>query len=282
MIFLKKDCHLYPMIIKSYGMLSSHLIRSLYPTLGMIIIFMFLILKQKREQLTRTGSETVSNGHFGWLYEEELTGYDGYRWSPDSEYIAFWEEDEVNVPEFFMLDELKQYPVIKKIRYPKAGENNPSLRIGLVRVKGSGKKWIKGANTVDDYLPWMEWIDKNRIAYMKLNRNQKNWDLYVSNRNTGKSVKVLSESDEKGWLDNDGQIKFLKDGRIIWISEQSNYKHLWMSKHSGSKIWPITQGEWKYLRSYILMKIKKLFILWLIENLFLKIDCILCVMMERK
>jgi len=208
-------------------------------------IYVFNLKTNRERQLTRTGSETVSNGHFGWLYEEELTGYDGYRWSPDSEYIAFWEEDEINVPEFFMLDELKQYPVIKKIRYPKAGENNPSLRIGLVRVKGSGKKWIKGANTVDDYLPWMEWIDKNRIAYMKLNRNQKNWDLYVSNRNTGKSVKVLSESDEKGWLDNDGQIKFLKDGRIIWISEQSKYKHLWMSKHSGSKIWPITQGEWE-------------------------------------
>ena len=46
-------------------------------------------------------------------------------------------------------------------------------------------------------------------------------------------------------MDNDGQIKFLKDGRIIWISEQSKYKHLWMSKHSGSKIWPITQGEWE-------------------------------------
>ena len=38
---------------------------------------------------------------------------------------------------------------------------------------------------------------------------------------------------------------FLKDGRIIWISEKSGYKHLWISKHSGSMSWPITQGQWE-------------------------------------
>ncbi|MBT3590925.1 MAG: hypothetical protein HN514_09235, partial [Candidatus Marinimicrobia bacterium] len=78
--------------------------------------------KRKRERrLTSSGSKTILNGHFGWLYEEELTGYDGYRWSPDSESIAFWEENEAKVPEFTLFDEMGLYPKIKKIRYPKAG-----------------------------------------------------------------------------------------------------------------------------------------------------------------
>ena len=34
----------------------------------------------RERKLTTTGSGTVSNGHFGWLYEEELAGYDGCRW----------------------------------------------------------------------------------------------------------------------------------------------------------------------------------------------------------
>ena len=59
----------------------------------------------------------------------------------------------------------------------------------------------------------MEWIDNERIAFLKLKRNQKSWDLFVSNRNTGKSVKVLAEEDKSGWLENDGQIKFLDDGK---------------------------------------------------------------------
>ncbi len=208
-------------------------------------IYIFNIKTKKEKQLTRTGSETLSNGHFGWLYEEELTGYDGYRWSPDSEYISFWEENKEMVPEFYMLDELSHYPKIKKIRYPKVGENNPSLRLGIIRIKGSGRRWIKGAEVVDGYLPWMEWVNKDKVAYMRLDRLQKNWDLFVVDKKTGKSIKILSESDPKGWLENHKQIRFLKDGRIIWISERSGYKHIWISKHSGSMSWPITQGQWE-------------------------------------
>ena len=50
---------------------------------------------------------------------------------------------------------------------------------------------------------------------------------------------------KSGWLDNDGQIRHLKDGRIIWISENSGFKHVWMAKHSGSRSWPITEGKWE-------------------------------------
>ena len=57
-------------------------------------IYVFNTKSLKEKQLTRTGNEKILNGHFGWLYEEELTGYDGYRWSPDSKYISFWEEDQ--------------------------------------------------------------------------------------------------------------------------------------------------------------------------------------------
>ena len=208
-------------------------------------IYVFNIEKRKERKLTITGNETLSNGHLGWLYEEELTGYDGYRWSPDSEYIAFWEEEEKNVPEFSMVEELTKYPGLKKIRYPKVGETNPSLRIGVIRIKGSGKKWIKGAYVENDYLPWMEWVNKDRVAYMRLERFQKSWDIFVADKKTGKSIKVLSEFDSKGWVDNHQQIRFLNDGRIVWVSEKSGYKHLWISKHSGSKSWPITEGKWE-------------------------------------
>ena len=202
--------------------------------------------KRKREKrLTISGSETVSNGHFGWLYEEELTGYDGYRWSPDSKSIAFWEEDESMVPEFTLFDEMKKYPTIQKIRYPKAGETNPSLRIGIVRVNGSGRKWLEHAEVDNDYLPWMEWVNEDKVAFLKMDRKQKNWDMFIADRQTGRSMKVLSESDPYGWLENHGQIKFLSDGRILWISENSGYKHIWLAKHSGSNSWPVTAGNWE-------------------------------------
>ena len=208
-------------------------------------LYVYDIPRGRQRQLTTTGSETISNGHFGWLYEEELTGYDGYRWSPNSESIAYWEEDESMVPEFSMINDLGQYPSTRKIRYPKAGERNPTLRIGVIRIKGAGRKWIDNALVDDDYLPWMEWVNDQKLSFIKMRRNQKSWDLFVSDRTTGRSLKVLSEDDEAGWLENHGQIRYLSDGKIIWISERSGYKHIWMSKHSGSRYWPITEGSWE-------------------------------------
>ena len=208
-------------------------------------LYVYDIKRKRQRQLTTSGSNTISNGHFGWLYEEELTGYDGYRWSPDGSSIAYWEEDESLVPEFSLIDDLVKYPLVKKIRYPKAGDRNPTLRIGIVRVNGAGRKWIEGAYVENDYLPWMKWVNENKVAFLKMDRSQKIWNLFVADRLTGRAIKVLSEYDQDGWVDNHGQIYFLKDGKIILLSEKSGYMHIWMSKHSGSNIWPITVGKWE-------------------------------------
>ena len=61
----------------------------------------------------------------------------------------------------------------------------------------------------------------------------------------GKSKNILTERDDRGWVDNHGEIYFLKDGKIIWISEKSGYQHINLSKHSGSKTWQITKGRWE-------------------------------------
>ena len=43
---------------------------------------------------TKRSSDTVINGTFDWVYEEELGLRDGYRWSPDGKSIAYWQLDE--------------------------------------------------------------------------------------------------------------------------------------------------------------------------------------------
>ena len=44
-------------------------------------------------QLTYDGSQTIVNGTFDWVYEEEFACRDGFRWSPDGQYIAYWQSD---------------------------------------------------------------------------------------------------------------------------------------------------------------------------------------------
>ena len=210
-------------------------------------LYIYDIKKQKEKRITSSGSEIILNGHFGWLYEEELSGYDGYRWSPDSRSIAFFEENQSMVPEYLMIDQLSFYPDVKKLRYPKVGEPNPKIRIGILDIKSSGRKWIDLGIEGDFYFPWVKWINSERLAFLKMERNQKSWSLRVARKINGKSKEILRETDDKGWVDNHGQIYFLRDGKIVWLSEQSGYKHIYLSKHSGSKTWEITKGDWEVL-----------------------------------
>src|SRR5262249_17361790 len=90
-------------------------------------------------RLTFTGSSTLYNGRFGWIYEEELGLMDGWAWSPDGTKIAFFEVDEAQVPVVLIsnFDDLHTTPEL--VRYPKAGDPNPVVRIGVLNgVLGVG------------------------------------------------------------------------------------------------------------------------------------------------
>ena len=85
--------------------------------------------------LTTDGSSTVINGTFDWVYEEEFRLRCGFRWSPDSKSIAFWQLDQSGVRVVNLINNTDHlYPQLVPIPYPKAGEMNPGVRIGVVSV----------------------------------------------------------------------------------------------------------------------------------------------------
>ena len=45
------------------------------------------------KQVTTDGTKKLINGTFDWVYEEEFDCRDGFRWSPDSKAIAYWQID---------------------------------------------------------------------------------------------------------------------------------------------------------------------------------------------
>ena len=87
--------------------------------------------------LTRDGSPTLINGTFDWVYEEELSLHDGFRWSPDGQSIAYWQVNSSEVSEYPMLNTAAGlYPGVYPVRYPRTGQRNPSVRIGVVPAAG--------------------------------------------------------------------------------------------------------------------------------------------------
>jgi dipeptidyl-peptidase-4 len=101
---------------------------------------------QRRERaLTRDGSAKILNGRLDWVYQEEIYGrgnFGAYWWNPDSTSIAYLRFDERPVPEFTVVDHIPYDQIIEVTSYPKAGDPNPIVKLGIVNAIGGETRWI--------------------------------------------------------------------------------------------------------------------------------------------
>src|SRR5260370_38687287 len=104
---------------------------------------------QRRESaLTRDGNPKILNGRLDWVYQEELYGrgnFGAYWWSPDSNRIAFLRIDEHPVPEFPVVDHIPYEQTLELTPYPKAGDRNPIVKLGLASAAGGEGRWVKSS-----------------------------------------------------------------------------------------------------------------------------------------
>lgn len=90
-----------------------------------------------QRKLTADGTKKMINGTFDWAYEEEFGLRDGFRWSPDSRQIAFWQIDASKIKDYFMLNTTdSNYSMPIAIEYPKVGESPSPARLGVITING--------------------------------------------------------------------------------------------------------------------------------------------------
>ncbi len=98
----------------------------------------------KIKPLTVDGTRKFVNGTFDWVYEEEFGCRDGFRWSPDSKKIAFWQVDGRKTRDYYMLNTTDSvYSIVIPVEYPKVGQPPSPVRIGVVTVDNDNIKWMK-------------------------------------------------------------------------------------------------------------------------------------------
>ncbi|MFH1851820.1 MAG: S9 family peptidase [Candidatus Neomarinimicrobiota bacterium] len=208
-------------------------------------LFVYDIATRWEKRLTKDGSADILNGRFGWVYEEEFGSADGYRWSPDSRQIAFWREDQSRVPRFTLIDELSRYPVTSTIAYPKVGENNPEVKIGVVDVTRGRTRWMDTAGGFEHYLPRITWTaGGEHLAIQRLNRKQNRLELLLADPRTGATRVILTETDPC-WVDMTDDWRFLTDDTFIWTSERSGFRHAYRYNLNGTVLDTLTSGDWE-------------------------------------
>jgi len=201
-------------------------------------------------QLTFDGNDNILNGIFDWVYEEEFCRADAFRWSPDSTKIAFWWTDQTRVKSFSLMDDTSnRYPEITSLKYPKVGEQNAIVKIGVVDINTGKITWVKIGQEQDDdfYIPRIDWTTSSSVlSIQKLNRKQNHLELLFADINSDGATKVILTDKDSGWIDiTDDFIFFKKKDEFLWTSEKSGYRHIYHCDYSGKELRQITSGDWE-------------------------------------
>jgi dipeptidyl-peptidase 4 len=163
-------------------------------------------------QLTSDGSADIINGTSDWVSEEELRLRDCFRWSPDSQSIAYWQFDQSGVGEYTLINDTDaEYPVTMKYKYPQPGTTNSAVRAGVVSAEGGATRWVKlPGDPRSHYIAQMEWAgNSSQVMIEYLNRLQNTAQIMLADASSG-DAKLFFEDTDKAWVD---------DSPLDWIAK---------------------------------------------------------------
>ena len=191
-------------------------------------------LDLKIRRLTHASKHQI-NGTTDWVYEEEFGLRDAFFWSPDSQSIAYWQLDVSNVQEFPLVNNTDTlYPTVMWFGYPKVGQRNADVRVGLMNVASGKTSWVSFPdNPQDFYIPRMQFLgDDGGLLIQRMNRLQNTNRLFL--HKDRKTSLVLVEKDD-AWVDAHNEVFWLdKDNAFTWISDRDGWRHVYKAKlHQG-------------------------------------------------
>ncbi|MDZ7715883.1 MAG: S9 family peptidase [Balneolaceae bacterium] len=210
-------------------------------------LFLVNLETEKEKKITTDGEfNKIINGATDWVYEEEFGFAKAWYWSPDGTKIAYYRFNESRVKEFFMTEWGSLYPGQTRFKYPKAGEQNSIVKIGVYDLDSNKTTWMDIGKETDQYIPRINWTkDSGTLAIRRMNRLQNKQDLMLADVETGNTEIIKTESSDT-WIDVNDDLRFLENGKqFIYVSEESGYNHIYLYDLEGKKIRQVTKGDWE-------------------------------------
>ena len=202
------------------------------------------------KQLTTDGSNTIVNGTFDWVYEEEFSCRDGFRWSPDSETIAYWQSDTDGTGWFDIINNVDSlYSFNISFPYPKAGTPNSAVKVGYISANGGPTTWIDiPGDPRNNYIPRMEWIPgSNELFIQQMNRPQNTNKVWVVEVGQSKPTNIFTDTD-KAWVETNDNVHWLNGNKeFTWLSEKDGYRQLYIVSRDGKKVRKVTTDEFDFI-----------------------------------
>lgn len=199
-------------------------------------------------RLTSDGTDVIMNGYASWVYYEEIFGrsskYKAFWWSPDSKKLAFYRFDDTSVTMFPIFSPFGQDGSLRLTRYPKAGEENPSVRIGIIDLSepGKGVVWASFEETPSQYFGTPFWSDDSRRLYVqRVPRRQNTLDLFAVDASDG-SKRTVYHEEYSSWINFIEGMLFDSDGLYMVRDFETGWEQIYHLSYDG-KVDRLTSGR---------------------------------------
>jgi dipeptidyl-peptidase 4 len=210
-------------------------------------LYLAELVSGKEMQLTTDGSETILNGYASWVYYEEILGrashYRAFWWSPDSKYICFMRFDETQVPVFPIYWADGQHGFLENQRYPKAGDKNPEVKIGIISLEDNKTVWADFNSKDEQYFGIPYWAPNGAGLWVQwMTRQQNNLKIFAVDIRNGSKKEIYDEKQKTwvGWR----SVTFLEKSRqFIILSDKTGWSQLYLYNIDGTLVNQITRGE---------------------------------------
>jgi len=214
-------------------------------------LFLYDQEHERNTRLTNDGTDLILNGYASWVYFEEILGrrsnYRAFYWSPDSKYIAFLRFDDRPVPEFTLARSEGIHGNQEVRRYPKPGDPNPIVKIGIINVESHETVWVEEDDAKDQYSAFCLWTpDSKSLLFQELNRDQDTLDLIRYDLADRSRHQIVQEV-EPTWVDFKETIYFVNEGKEILLpSTRSGWKNWYRYSLDGELLNTLGEVPWNY------------------------------------
>ena len=199
-------------------------------------------------RLTSDGSDMILNGYASWVYYEEILGrpsrYKAFWWSPDSRKIGFYRFDNSQVPMFPIYSPKGQDGTLRQTRYPKAGETNPQVKIGMVDLDSPSKiVWADFDPSEDQYFGIPFWGPDSQDFYIAREpRVQNTIDLYAVSAADG-AKRLIYHEEYDTWLNWFEGVIFTDNGLYMSREFETGWQQIYFLSYDGTVFRRLTSGE---------------------------------------